>query len=55
MGTEPLDMAMYPEGFGNKTLPVTEVGMGIPFVFRDLEEAKYGMLRRGYLDLLKEA
>jgi TRAP-type C4-dicarboxylate transport system substrate-binding protein len=55
VGNGTLDMAMYPEGFWYKTIPVSEVGMGIPFVFRDLEEAKYFMLRRGYLDLLREA
>jgi len=52
MGT--LDIAMYPEGFWFKTIPVSWVGMGIPFVFRDLEEAKYFMLKKGYLELLRE-
>jgi len=54
VGNGTLDMAMYPEGFWYKTIPVSEVGMGIPFVFRDLEEAKYFMLRKGYLSLLRE-
>jgi TRAP-type C4-dicarboxylate transport system substrate-binding protein len=49
-----LDIAMYPEGFWYKTIPVSWVGMGIPFVFRDLEEAKYFMLKKGYLELLRE-
>jgi TRAP-type C4-dicarboxylate transport system substrate-binding protein len=49
-----LDIAMYPEGFWYKTIPVSWVGQGIPFVFRDLEEAKYFMLKKGYLDLLRE-
>lgn len=55
VGNGTLDMAMYPEGFWYKTVPVTEVGMGIPFVFQDLEEAKYFMYRKGYLDLLRQA
>jgi TRAP-type C4-dicarboxylate transport system substrate-binding protein len=49
-----LDIAMYPEGFWYRTIPVSWVGQGIPFVFRDLEEAKYFMLKKGYLDLLRE-
>jgi TRAP-type C4-dicarboxylate transport system substrate-binding protein len=49
-----LDIAMYPEGFWYKTIPVSWVGQGIPFVFRDLDEAKYFMLKKGYLDLLRE-
>jgi TRAP-type C4-dicarboxylate transport system substrate-binding protein len=49
-----LDIAMYPEGFWYKTIPVSWVGQGIPFVFRDLEEAKYFMFKKGYLDLLRE-
>ena len=49
-----LDIAMYPEGFWFKTIPVSWVGQGIPFVFRDLEEAKYFMFKKGYLDLLRE-
>jgi TRAP-type C4-dicarboxylate transport system substrate-binding protein len=49
-----LDIAMYPEGFWYKTIPVSWVGQGIPFVFRDLEEAKYFMLKKGYLELLRE-
>jgi len=55
VGAGTLDIAMYPEGFWYKTIPVSEVGMGIPFVFRDLEEAKYFMYRKGYLELLREA
>ncbi|MBN2031671.1 MAG: TRAP transporter substrate-binding protein DctP [Deltaproteobacteria bacterium] len=53
-GTGTLDIVMYPEGFWYKTIPVSWVGMGIPFVFRDLEEAKYFMLKKGYLELLRE-
>jgi len=55
VGAGTLDIGMYPEGFWYKTIPVSEVGMGIPFVFRDLEEAKYFMYRKGYLELLREA
>lgn len=54
VGNGTLDIAMYPEGFWFKTIPVSWVGMGIPFVFRDLEEAKYFMLKKGYLDLIRE-
>jgi TRAP-type mannitol/chloroaromatic compound transport system substrate-binding protein len=55
VGRGTLDMAMYPEGFWYKTIPVSEVGMGIPFVFRDLEESKYFMYMKGYVNLLREA
>jgi TRAP-type C4-dicarboxylate transport system substrate-binding protein len=55
VGKGTLDMAMYPEGFWYKTVPVSEVGMGIPFVFHDLEESKYFMYHKGYVNLLREA
>jgi len=54
VGKGTLDMAWYAEGYWWKTIPVTEIGGGLPFVFRDLEEARYFMWVKGFDALLRE-
>lgn len=54
VGKGTLDMALIAEGYWFKVVPVTEVAMGLPFSFRDLEEAKYFMFRKGFVDLIRE-
>ena len=48
-----LEMAMYPEGFFNKLVPVGEVA-GMPYAFRNIWEARYFMYYKGLADMLRE-
>jgi TRAP-type C4-dicarboxylate transport system substrate-binding protein len=48
-----LEMAMIPEGFFHKLVPVGEVA-GLPFAFRNIHEARYFMYYKGLADMLKE-
>jgi TRAP-type mannitol/chloroaromatic compound transport system substrate-binding protein len=49
-----LEMAWTAEGYWHKKVPVSLIGQGLPFAFRDLEEAKYFMFRKGFAELLQE-
>jgi TRAP-type C4-dicarboxylate transport system substrate-binding protein len=55
VGKGTIDIGVYAEGYWFKTLPITEVGQGLPFVFRDLEESKGFMYRKGFMNLLRDA
>jgi TRAP-type C4-dicarboxylate transport system substrate-binding protein len=48
-----LEMAMIPEGFFHKLVPVGELA-GLPFAFRNIHEARYFMYYKGLADMLKE-
>ena len=48
-----LEMAMYPEGFFHKLVPVGEVA-GLPYAFRNIWEAQYFMYYKGLGDMLRE-
>ncbi|MBI5439775.1 MAG: TRAP transporter substrate-binding protein DctP [Deltaproteobacteria bacterium] len=50
-----LDMAYYPEGFWFKQVPVSELGQGVPYAFKNLDQAKTFMWKKGYEELLREA
>jgi TRAP-type C4-dicarboxylate transport system substrate-binding protein len=54
VGNGTLDMALYPEGSWYKKVPVTEIGMGIPFALKDSNEAKTFMFDKGFINLLRE-
>jgi TRAP-type C4-dicarboxylate transport system substrate-binding protein len=55
VGKGTLDMGLYPEGFWYKAIPVSEVGMGLPYAFKDYDEAREFMFKKGYLEILREA
>ena len=52
--TGTLDMGVVPEGYFYQDVPVSEVANGLPFSFRNLEEARYFMFSGGFLELLRE-
>jgi TRAP-type C4-dicarboxylate transport system substrate-binding protein len=49
-----LDMAQIAEGYYAKVVPVSEIAAGIPFLFRDLDEARIFMWEKGFLQVLRE-
>lgn len=54
VGSGTLDMAYYPEGFWFKQVPVSELGQGVPYAFKNLDQAKTFMWKKGYEELLRE-
>lgn len=54
VGKGTLDMAMYPEGFWYKAIPVSEVGMGLPYALKNFDEVRDFMFKKDYLNLLRE-
>jgi TRAP-type C4-dicarboxylate transport system substrate-binding protein len=53
VGNGTLEMAMIAEGYWHKLIPVSEVA-GLPFAFKNISEAKYFMMERGFADMLKQ-
>ncbi len=49
-----IDIATVPEGFWHKSVPVSILGQGLPFAFKDNTESNYFMFHKGYLNLLRE-
>ncbi len=49
-----VEVAEVPEGFWHKSVPVSIIGQGLPFAFKDSEEAHYFMFRKGFLELLRK-
>jgi len=54
VGNGSIEMAMIAEGYWHKLIPVSELGGGLPFTFRDISEAQHFMFDKGFGDLLKE-
>ncbi|MFH1034650.1 MAG: TRAP transporter substrate-binding protein DctP [Pseudomonadota bacterium] len=54
VGNGTLDMATVSEGYHHKLIPVSELGQGLPFAFKDNSEAFFFMYQRGYLQLLRK-
>lgn len=54
VGKGTLDIALIGEGYWFKIVPVSEIAQGLPFSFKDLEESKYFMFQKGFVDLLRE-
>ncbi|GAB6152726.1 TRAP transporter substrate-binding protein [Desulfosporosinus burensis] len=52
--TGSLDMAMFAEGYFSGVIPVSEIGQGLPYGYRNLHEAWIFMWQRGYLDILRQ-
>lgn len=53
VGNGALDMAMIAEGYWYELIPISEIA-GMPFAFKNIEEASYFMYKKGYADLLKQ-
>lgn len=49
-----VDIATVPEGFWHKSVPVSIIGQGLPFAFKDNTESSYFMFHKGYLKLLRK-
>jgi|AMWB02.1.fsa_nt_gi TRAP-type C4-dicarboxylate transport system substrate-binding protein len=54
VGRKTLDMAFFPEGAWYKTIPVSAIGMGIPYALTSLDQAREFMFKKGYVDLLRK-
>lgn len=54
VGNRVVDMATVPEGFWHKNVPVSIIGAGLPFAFKDNMESNYFMFHKGYLKLLRK-
>lgn len=54
VSTGGLHMAQVVEGYFVKTVPVSEIAAGIPFLFRTLDESKIFMWNKGFVDVLRE-
>lgn len=54
LGTGTLDMAMLPEGLFSGVIPVSEIGSGLPYGYKNLHEAWFFMWHRGFVDILRE-
>lgn len=55
VGRRAIDIAMYPEGFWYKAVPVSEIGQGLPYSFVNFDEVREYMFKKGYVELLREA
>lgn len=47
-------VSLFPEGYYEKQVPVSTIASGLPFACRDLDEARYFMREKGFVDLLRE-
>jgi TRAP-type C4-dicarboxylate transport system substrate-binding protein len=54
VGNRVVDMASVPEGFWYKNVPVSVIAQGLPFAFRNSNEAHYFMYYKGFVDLLRK-
>jgi TRAP-type C4-dicarboxylate transport system substrate-binding protein len=54
VGHRVVDIATVPEGFWHKNVPVSIIGQGLPFAFRDNMESNYFMFQKGFVDLLRK-
>ena len=54
VGNRVVDIATVPEGFWHKSVPVSIIGQGLPFAFKDNTESNYFMFHKGYLKLLRK-
>ena len=48
-------VSLFPEGYYEKQVPVSTIASGLPFACRDLDEARYFMREKGFVDLLRKA
>lgn len=55
VGKGAIDMGLFGEGYWYKIVPVSEIAQGLPFSFRDSDEARFFMLRKGFGDMLRKA
>lgn len=55
VGNRVVDMATVPEGFWHKSVPVSIIGQGLPFAFKDNMESIYFMYHKGFVELLRKA
>lgn len=49
-----VDIASVPEGYWHKSVPVSIIGQGLPFAFKDNMESNYFMYHKGFVDLLRK-
>lgn len=49
-----VDIATVPEGYWHKVVPVSIIGQGLPFAFRDNMESNYFMFHKGFVNLLRK-
>lgn len=54
VGNRVVDIATVPEGFWHKSVPVSIIGQGLPFAFKDSNEAHYFMYQKGFVNLLRK-
>ncbi len=54
VGSGGIDMAQVVEGYFVKTVPVSEIAAGIPFLFRNLDESKMFMFNKGFVKVLRK-
>ena len=54
VGNRVIDAATVPEGYWHKNVPVSIIGQGLPFAFRDNMESNYFMFHKGFVDLLRK-
>lgn len=49
-----IKISLFPEGYYEKQVPVSVIASGLPFACRDLDEARYFMREKGFLDILRK-
>jgi len=49
-----VDIVTAPEGFKHESVPVSIIGQGLPFAFKDRDEAHYFMWGKGFINLLRK-
>ena len=54
VGNRVIDIATVPEGYWHKNVPVSIIGQGLPFAFKDNMESNYFMFHKGFVDLLRK-
>lgn len=54
VGNRVVDIATVAEGHWYKAVPVSIIGQGLPFAFKDNTESNYFMFHKGFVDLLRK-
>lgn len=49
-----VDIAAVPEGYWHKSVPVSIIGQGLPYAFKDNMESSYFMYHKGFVELLRK-
>jgi TRAP-type C4-dicarboxylate transport system substrate-binding protein len=54
VGNRVVDIASVAEGYWHKAVPVSIIGQGLPFAFKDNTESNYFMFQKGFVNLLRK-